>query len=422
MDDLPIIELPEHYQVDGERLGMALAHASAQANCIAEHQVEHQHRQSRYEEEQQRFVEQWVAAAREEAEARNNALVLAIQQTYDDPSTLELRVDARIQDILQQLQHGSQEQARAFAEVQIADQAALILLIEQRTHSAVLHIEQEINLRVEKRILDLRRDIADYVKDQFKLAIQHAEEHTRTLMNDELQDRRNMQRESITRSELRVAELVRGILQQHDSAMRVRQQQNSDDHDNRIEERLRQVVVVAKLRARTDSIPKRSGPICEINATAHVLWLSTTRDTENTPENCEISLCFVFNSVTAPISAGKLPPEGLGSVQWLILETSPESHAPVAEAPSVFDPGSTQISGTSQASIASSPIIPPLRVLSENPISIARGRLSKSPVLTRLLLDSTLLVRWRCWSGFFLARVNSARSWTSSRRTTQQQK
>eukprot|EP00644_Phytophthora_capsici_P002525 jgi/Phyca11/72969/gw1.11.670.1 len=89
MDDLPIIELPEHYQVDGERLGMALAHASAQANCIAEHQVEHQYRQSRYEEEQQRFVEQWVAAAREEAEARNNALVLAIQQTYDDPSTLE---------------------------------------------------------------------------------------------------------------------------------------------------------------------------------------------------------------------------------------------------------------------------------------------------------------------------------------------
>ncbi|KAG1709306.1 hypothetical protein DVH05_019949 [Phytophthora capsici] len=170
MDDLPILELPEHYQVDDERLGMALAHVSAQANSVAEHQVELQHRQSRFEEVQQRFVEQRVAAVREEAEARNNALVLAIEQTYSDPSTLELRVDGRIEDVLQQLQHGAQQQARAFAEAQIADQAALILLMERRTHLAALHIEQEINLRVEKRILDLRRDIADYVKDQFKLA------------------------------------------------------------------------------------------------------------------------------------------------------------------------------------------------------------------------------------------------------------
>ncbi|KAG1693471.1 hypothetical protein DVH05_023555 [Phytophthora capsici] len=111
MDDLPIIELLEHYFIDGKRLGMAIAHVSAQTNSIAEHQAELRRRQSLYEEEQQRFIEQRVSAAREEAEARNNALVLAIKQTYGDPSTLELRVDARIQDILQQLQHGAQEQA-----------------------------------------------------------------------------------------------------------------------------------------------------------------------------------------------------------------------------------------------------------------------------------------------------------------------
>ncbi|KAG1699106.1 hypothetical protein DVH05_014025 [Phytophthora capsici] len=116
MDDLPIIELPEYYFIDGKRLGMALAHGSAQTKSIAEHQAELHQRQRLYEEEQQRFIEKRVAGAREEAEAPNNALGFAIKQTYGDPSTLELRVDSRIQDILQQLQHGAQEQARAFAE------------------------------------------------------------------------------------------------------------------------------------------------------------------------------------------------------------------------------------------------------------------------------------------------------------------
>ncbi|RLN21181.1 hypothetical protein BBJ28_00020234 [Nothophytophthora sp. Chile5] len=115
-DDLPIVELPEHYRVDGERLGMALAHVSAQAYNIAERQAELQQRQARHEEEQQRFVEQRGAAAREETEARNNVLVLSIQQTYGDPSVLELRVDERIQAVLKQLQDGAQQQVWAFAE------------------------------------------------------------------------------------------------------------------------------------------------------------------------------------------------------------------------------------------------------------------------------------------------------------------
>ncbi|OWZ15447.1 hypothetical protein PHMEG_00010909 [Phytophthora megakarya] len=53
MDDLPIIELPEHYHIDGEKLGMALAHVSSQANSIAEHQAKLQQRLSLHEEEQQ---------------------------------------------------------------------------------------------------------------------------------------------------------------------------------------------------------------------------------------------------------------------------------------------------------------------------------------------------------------------------------
>ncbi|KUF93862.1 hypothetical protein AM587_10000360 [Phytophthora nicotianae] len=198
--DLPTIELPEHDRVDGERLGRALAHVSAQTNSIPEHQAELQHRQSRHEEEQQRFVEQRVAAARGEAEARCNALVFAIQQTYGDPLALEHRVDACIQDVFQQLQHGAQQQARAFAEAQIADQFALSQLVERRMHAAVLDMEQEINLRVEKHLQDLCRNIADYAKDQLELAVQRTDDNTRTLMNDELQDQQNMQQASIARS------------------------------------------------------------------------------------------------------------------------------------------------------------------------------------------------------------------------------
>ncbi|ETI34799.1 hypothetical protein F443_18774 [Phytophthora nicotianae P1569] len=173
--DLQTIELPEHDRVDGERLGRALAHVSAQTNSIAEHQAELQHRQSRHEEEQQRFVEQRVAAARGEAEARCNALVFAIQQTYGDPLALE-------------------------HQAQIADQFALSELVERRMHAAVLDMEQEINLRVEKHLQDLCRNIADYAKDQLKLAVQRTDDNTGTLMNDELQDQQNMQQASIARS------------------------------------------------------------------------------------------------------------------------------------------------------------------------------------------------------------------------------
>ncbi|ETO58979.1 hypothetical protein F444_22646 [Phytophthora nicotianae P1976] len=112
--------------------------------------------------------------------------------TYGDPLALEHRVDARIEDVLQQLQHGAQQQARAFAETPIADQFALSQLVDQRMHAAVLDMEQEINLRVEKHLQGLRRDIADYVIDQLKLAVQRADDNTRTLMNDELQDQQNM--------------------------------------------------------------------------------------------------------------------------------------------------------------------------------------------------------------------------------------
>ncbi|KAF4148551.1 hypothetical protein GN958_ATG02250 [Phytophthora infestans] len=116
-------------------------------------------------------------------------------------------------------------------------------------HAVVLDMEQEMNLRVEKLLLDLCRDITEYVKDQLKMAVQRADDNTRTLMNHELQDHRNIQQASIARSETRIAELVRGIFHQHDSAVRVRQQQESDVRNGHIEERLRQVVAVAKTAA-----------------------------------------------------------------------------------------------------------------------------------------------------------------------------
>ncbi|RLN86440.1 hypothetical protein BBJ28_00026494, partial [Nothophytophthora sp. Chile5] len=277
-DDLPIVELPEHYRVDGERLGMALAQVSAQAYNIAEHQAELQKRQARHEEEQQRFVEQRVAAAREEAEGRNNALVLAIQQTYGDPSMLEHRVDAQIQSVLQQLQNGAQEQARAFAEAQIADQVAANQRMEHQMHAAVQLVEQEVNERVEKRVRDLlagiraqqtmaaeelmraadeRRDIGNqlkYTEDQSQLAAQRAEDNARAFVNKELDARlnavlQNIEAAAVARVETRVVEMVRGILHQHDSAVWMRHQQESEVISDHFEERLRQVVVVAKTAA-----------------------------------------------------------------------------------------------------------------------------------------------------------------------------
>ncbi|ETM02034.1 hypothetical protein L917_01438 [Phytophthora nicotianae] len=191
MDDLPIIELPEHYRIDGEKLGMALAHR---------------------------------VAAREEAEARCQALVLVFHPAYGGPSTLELRVDARIQDVLQQLQHWAQEQARALAEAQLTDQAALPQLMERRMDAALQQIEQKASLRTDRHIQVMRENMHKYVEDRFQEAIRGSDDNALPLVRGELKIRRADHHDSIARSEARVVELVRGILNQYDSATRVRQE------------------------------------------------------------------------------------------------------------------------------------------------------------------------------------------------------
>ncbi|RLN97979.1 hypothetical protein BBJ28_00005613 [Nothophytophthora sp. Chile5] len=238
-EDLPIVTLPDEYSFDGERLGMTVAHVSAQVNHIAETQTGLQECQHCHEQEQHRFVEERVAAARLEAKARNNSLVLAIRQTYDDTTTLELRMDARIQSVLAQLQEAAQKQARAVAEEQLADQTAAQQLVEHRMNEALNAVQAQTDMRTEERINSLiaamrqhqdttAQELRQAAQDRTNLlhnlelasnrtqqVVQHAEEATRLVANSEISAclegaLETIQMTTIERTEFRIVELVKG--------------------------------------------------------------------------------------------------------------------------------------------------------------------------------------------------------------------
>ncbi|KAG1704595.1 hypothetical protein DVH05_005524 [Phytophthora capsici] len=106
-------------------------------------------------------------------------------------------------------------------------------------------------MQTEKCIRDLRQEIYKVVEDRFLNAVQRAEENARVVVRGELRDQGCARQESFARSEARVVQLVKGIIEQNDSVTRKRQERETEAFTDRIEERLRQVVVVAKSAAET---------------------------------------------------------------------------------------------------------------------------------------------------------------------------
>ncbi|ETP53618.1 hypothetical protein F442_01503 [Phytophthora nicotianae P10297] len=109
-------------------------------------------------------------------------------------------------------------------EAQLTDQAALPQLMEQRMDAALQQIEQKASLRTDRHIQIMRENMHKYVEDRFQEAIRGSDDNALALVRGELKIRRADHHDSIARSEARVVELVRGILNQYDSATRVRQE------------------------------------------------------------------------------------------------------------------------------------------------------------------------------------------------------
>ncbi|KAL3658237.1 hypothetical protein V7S43_016865 [Phytophthora oleae] len=142
-------------------------------------------------------------------------------------------------------------------------------------------------MRTDQRIQDLRQDIYKYVEDWFQVAVQRAEDNARAFVRGELKDRRGAHQDSIARSEARVVELVRGILDQYYSATRNRQEQESEALADHVEERLRQVVVVAKTAAEANAREmvalqvSATGPTCSNTVTATASACTATAEAAN---------------------------------------------------------------------------------------------------------------------------------------------
>ncbi|RLN14066.1 hypothetical protein BBJ28_00016773 [Nothophytophthora sp. Chile5] len=240
-ENLPIVALPEEYSVDGERLGIALAHVSAQTYHIAETQAGLQERQSRHEQEQLRFVEERVAAARLEAEARNNALVLAIRQAYGDLTTLELRhrMDTELQRVQAQIDERTEER----------NNSLFAGLCQQQNTTA-----QELRQAAQERADLLHHQSLAGNRDQ--QVLQRAEEAARSIATSQLSSQLSVavdaiQAKVMARTEAHVVELVQGFIARHENACMQHQRRDLDEFRVEIDQRFRDVVAVAKKAAET---------------------------------------------------------------------------------------------------------------------------------------------------------------------------
>ncbi|KAL4139117.1 hypothetical protein PRIC2_002615 [Phytophthora ramorum] len=274
--DAQIIELPESYSVDNERLGIAIAHVSAQASRLAEVLTD---RQAEQEQRQKQFVEERVAQARMESEARTQALVCAINEAYGDPTALERRVDDRIQRVLTTLQESSLRQAREMAEAQLAEQEAAHRTMEEKINEALVDVQERAALRAEQSVQALVATLnsehqqlqqsaaSDRHQLQTKLhlveertahAADLAGEKARVAAVAELDARLEqalmiLEERVVRRAETHLVELVKSLLEENRRQCQRQQLEQQSLIEERLEQRLRETIVVAKKAADTQA-------------------------------------------------------------------------------------------------------------------------------------------------------------------------
>lgn len=286
MDELSIIKPPERYSVSNERLGVALAKVSAQTCRLAEVHAALTDRQTEQEAQQKQFVEERVAEARCEAEARTQALVSAINQAYGDPGALERRVDDRIQRVLASLQEASLNQARALAESQLESQEAVYMALKDQVHTELVRIQEGASLKAEQsvqsvmdkmssehNILVKEQSMAASERYQMKSRIDQLEQRTDQFVNiaigkakDAVASGRDIRLEQalgqveeriMSRMESRLLELMNSSMKetQKEYTQQLHRLQTSMEErfEQHLDERLREAVVVAKKAAGTEA-------------------------------------------------------------------------------------------------------------------------------------------------------------------------
>lgn len=257
---------------------MALAHVSAQANRLAEVHVVLSDRQAEQETRQKHYVEERVAQGRLEAEARTQALVCAIYEAYADPTVLEHRVDDRIQRVLMTLQDASLNQARAMAEAQLADQDAARKAMEERINAALVDVQERAARMAEQSVQTLVNNLNNEHQQVLQLHQAAASDRHQLQTNLELFEQRtaqtvglveekaravavseldarlsrplsNLEEHVIRRAETHVLELVKSLLEENRRRWQQQQIEVQSVIEERVEQRLREAIVVAKKAA-----------------------------------------------------------------------------------------------------------------------------------------------------------------------------
>ncbi|KAK1930582.1 hypothetical protein P3T76_013904 [Phytophthora citrophthora] len=179
--------------VTKRKLGRAIAYVSAQAQDLANNQLQMHFNQQLNFQQQQLYTETHVEEARAEAEARTEALAQMIRSTQVDPAALELHVNSQLQSAISAANTAAQCEARAAAENHAVQQAQIS---DIRMAEGLKHVQAQLHENLELHFREILSAHIDQVNAQIQLAVAT---QSREILNGMQQQMASFQDEILSR-------------------------------------------------------------------------------------------------------------------------------------------------------------------------------------------------------------------------------
>ncbi|KAF4143115.1 hypothetical protein GN958_ATG07694 [Phytophthora infestans] len=167
-EDLVVYDEESRANVSNHRLGMAIAHVSAQAQDIAECQLQLLTSQQLQAQQQQLYTESRVQQARDEAEQRTLALAEMIRSTQIDPTAIEQHVNTQLQSAIAAANDVAQAQARATVEAHAVHQAHVA---DVRMTETLQRLQEQLYASMEQCVQDVLKAHVEQVSAEIRLTM-----------------------------------------------------------------------------------------------------------------------------------------------------------------------------------------------------------------------------------------------------------
>ncbi|KAF4131756.1 hypothetical protein GN958_ATG19050 [Phytophthora infestans] len=167
-EDLVVYDKESRADVSNHRLGMAIAHVSAQALDIAECQLQVHTSQQLQTQQLQLYTESRVQQARDEAEQRTLALAEMIRSTQIDPTAIKQHVNTQLQSAIAATNDVAQAQARSTVEAHAVHQAHVA---DVRMTETFQRLQEQLYASMEQCIQDVLKAHVEQVSAEIRLTM-----------------------------------------------------------------------------------------------------------------------------------------------------------------------------------------------------------------------------------------------------------